>query len=60
MNLLVYDTPQELARAAARDFATKAEAAMGERGRFAVALAGGSTPKATYEVLARDAADGLD
>ena len=60
MNLLVHDTPQELAQAAARDFAAKAEAAIGERGRFAVALAGGSTPEATYEVLARDYADRLD
>ncbi len=31
-----------------------------ERGRFAVALAGGSTPKATYEVLARDHAEDVD
>jgi len=60
LNLLVHDTPQELARAAARDFAAKAEAAIGERGRFTVALAGGSTPKATYEILARDYADELD
>ncbi|CAA9432117.1 MAG: 6-phosphogluconolactonase, eukaryotic type, partial [uncultured Rubrobacteraceae bacterium] len=34
--------------------------AIAERGRFAVALAGGSTPKATYEVLARDHAGGVD
>ena len=60
MNLLVHETPEELAEAAARDFAAKAEAAMGERGRFAVALAGGSTPKATYEILARDYAHQLD
>ena len=60
MNLLVHETPQELAEAAARDFAAKAEAAIGERGRFTVALAGGSTPKATYRVLARDYADRLD
>jgi 6-phosphogluconolactonase len=60
LNLLVHETPQELAQAAARDFATKAEAAIGERGRFAVALAGGSTPRATYEVLANDYAGALD
>ncbi len=60
MNLLVHETTQELAEAAARDFAAKAEAAIGGRSRFAVALAGGSTPKATYEVLARDYADRLD
>ncbi len=60
MNLLVYETPAEIAEAAARDFAARAEEAIGERGRFAVALAGGSTPKATYEALARDYADKLD
>ncbi len=60
MNLFVYETPEELAETAARDFATKAEAAINERGRFAVALAGGSTPKAAYEALARDYADKLD
>lgn len=60
MNVLVYETPAELAQAAARDFVAKAEAAISERGRFAVALAGGSTPKATYEVLARDHAEDLD
>jgi 6-phosphogluconolactonase len=60
LNLLVHETPQELAQAAARDFATNAEAAIGERGRFAIALAGGSTPRATYEVLANDYAGALD
>ena len=60
MNLLVKEDPQQLAEVAARDFAAKARAAIGERGRFTVALAGGSTPKATYEVLASDYADRLD
>jgi 6-phosphogluconolactonase len=60
LNLLVYETPQELAEAAARDFATRAREAIEGQGRFAVALAGGSTPKATYEVLARDYIDKLD
>jgi 6-phosphogluconolactonase len=60
LNLLVYETPEELAGAAARDFAARAREAVAERGRFAVVLAGGSTPKATYEVLARDYADNLD
>lgn len=54
---LVYETPEELAREAARGFAEAAEAAVAERGRFALALAGGSTPEATYKVLARDYAD---
>ena len=60
MNLSVYETPEELAEAAARDFAARAEETINERGRFAVALAGGSTPKATYGALARDYADRLD
>jgi 6-phosphogluconolactonase len=60
VNLLLYETPEELAEASARDFATMTQEAMDERGRFAVALAGGSTPKATYEVLARDYANELD
>jgi 6-phosphogluconolactonase len=60
VNLLVYETPEELAEAAARDFAARAQESIDERGRFAVALAGGSTPKATYEVLARDYAGALD
>ena len=60
MNLLVYETPAEIAEAAARDFAARAEEAIDGRGRFAVALAGGSTPKATYEALARDYAEVLD
>ena len=60
MNLLLYETPEELAGAAAHDFATRAREAIDERGRFAVALAGGSTPKAIYEVLARDYANALD
>ena len=60
MNLLLYETPEELAEAAARDFATRTQEAIDERGSFAVALAGGSTPKATYEVLARDYANELD
>ena len=60
MNLLVYETPEELEEAAARDFVAKAEAAIGERGRFAVVLAGGSTPRTTYEILARHHLDELD
>jgi 6-phosphogluconolactonase len=60
LNLLVYETPEELAEAAARDFVARAEQAINERGRFAVVLAGGSTPKSTYEALAQDHADRLD
>ena len=54
MSVEVYETPEELAEAAAREFAARADEAIGEIGRFAVVLAGGSTPKVTYEILARD------
>jgi 6-phosphogluconolactonase len=60
LNLLVHDTPDELAEAAARDFAARAEETINALGRFAVVLAGGSTPRATYEALARDYSGELD
>ena len=60
MSVEVFDTPQDLAEAAAAAFAEKAGEAIAERGRFVVALAGGSTPEATYETLARDYADAVD
>ena len=60
MSVHVYESPEKLAEAAAREFATKAAEAIEERGRFAVVLAGGSTPKAMYGILARDYSDGID
>ena len=60
MSVNVYENPEELAEAAARGFAARANEAIDEIGRFAVVLAGGSTPKATYEILARDYADRID
>jgi 6-phosphogluconolactonase len=60
VSVRVYDNPEELAEAAARKFATRAAEAIEDHGRFAVVLAGGSTPKATYEILARDYADRVD
>ncbi len=60
MSVQLHETPEALARAAARAFVESAAEAIAERGRFAVALAGGSTPKATYEVLARDHAEDVD
>lgn len=56
----VYADKQALAEAAARDFVAKAAEAIEERGRFTVALAGGSTPKTAYELLARDHASEVD
>jgi 6-phosphogluconolactonase len=43
---------EALSRAAADLFAAEALLAVQERGRFAVALAGGGTPRRTYELLA--------
>lgn len=61
MNVQIYENKQELAEAAARDFVERANAAVEQNGRFAVALAGGSTPEATYELLAkREYADEVD
>jgi 6-phosphogluconolactonase len=60
LSVHVYGSLEELSAAAARKFAAKAGEAIEERGRFAVVLAGGSTPKAMYGVLARDYADRID
>lgn len=60
MKVRVYEDPQELAGAAAEDFVHRANESVESRGRFTVALAGGSTPRATYELLASDYADALD
>lgn len=60
MNLRVYEDKDRLAEAAARDFAERAAGAIATSGRFAVALAGGSTPKAAYELLATRYADEVD
>jgi 6-phosphogluconolactonase len=60
LSVRVYESPEELAEAAAREFVAKAGEAIEERGRSAVVLAGGSTPKATYGVLARDYAGRID
>ena len=59
-NVRVFESPQNLAEAAAEVFAEKARKSIGEKGSFAVALAGGSTPKALYELLAARYRDALD
>ncbi len=51
--LVVVEDDAALARAVADRFAEAATRAVGARGRFAVALAGGSTPKAAYALLAQ-------
>lgn len=50
----VYPDAGRLAQATAEHFASLAGEAIAGQGRFAVALAGGSTPKAAYALLARD------
>jgi 6-phosphogluconolactonase len=52
--LIILDDSSQVARAAADRFAEIARAAIDARGRFSVALAGGSTPKQAYELLASD------
>lgn len=49
-----FSTPDKLMCAAAEDFAATSEAAIAERGRCFVLLAGGSTPKTLYSLLASD------
>jgi 6-phosphogluconolactonase len=53
-SLQIYATAGELAHAAAQHFAELAEWYAASYGRFTVALSGGSTPKALYEVLAAE------
>ena len=58
--LLICADAAELAREAARRFAGLAEVFTNDAGRFTVALSGGSTPKAMFQVLADKAfADAL-
>lgn len=57
MNLMTFADREELTRAAAEDFVARAELALRQSGRFTVALAGGSTPEATYRLLAEEYAD---
>lgn len=52
--IAIRNTAAEAAADFARSFAAHAEHAVAERGRFCVALAGGSAPRAAYALLARD------
>jgi 6-phosphogluconolactonase len=51
--LEILPTPDALAERAAELFLDLAQAAIAQRGRFTVALAGGSTPEKMYKLLAR-------
>ena len=51
-NVAIFVDPPALACALADQFIDTAKEAIAQRGRFVVALAGGSTPKAAYDLLA--------
>jgi len=53
------NTPQELFEAAAELVASAASEAVADRGRFSIALSGGSTPKSLYTLLATNARSSL-
>ena len=52
-------TPQELFEAAAEEVGRAAHDAVTQRGRFTIALSGGSTPKSLYNLLATNARTSL-
>jgi 6-phosphogluconolactonase len=54
VEIRTYPDAASLAWAAAEHFVTLAVEAIAARGQFAVALSGGSTPRATYALLASD------
>lgn len=51
--ILVFPTAEDLARQAATSFVKQAAAAIAARGRFSVALSGGTTPRIVFRFLAR-------
>jgi 6-phosphogluconolactonase len=52
-------TPQDLFQAAAEEVIRAATDAVAQRGRFTIALSGGSTPKNLYTLIAANASAGL-
>src|SRR5512146_121716 len=52
--ILVCEDAEAVAREAARRFVAHSAAAIQQKGRFAVALSGGTTPKRLYELLSDD------
>ena len=55
MEIRTLTTPQELFAAAAEEVVRAANESVAQRGRFTLALAGGSTPKSLYNLLATNA-----
>src|ERR1700761_5954974 len=61
MKLNIFDTEDEVLDALAEHFMTLANEAIQARGKFSVALSGGSSPKKLYELLASTTyADSVD
>jgi 6-phosphogluconolactonase len=50
--ILIFDTPEQVALAAAEKFVAYVHDAIADHGTFSVALAGGNTPRRVYELLA--------
>jgi len=59
LRIHVYDDERALARAAANAFVASARDGLSKRDRFTVALAGGSTPKPLYALLASEFREAL-
>ena len=55
VEIRVLTTPQELFGAAAEEVVRTAQEAVADRGRFTIALSGGSTPKSLFNLLASNA-----
>lgn len=59
LEIRILTTPQELFEAGAELVAHAAKEAVDERGRFSIALSGGSTPRSLYNLLATNARTSL-
>ncbi len=55
VEIRILTTPQELSEVAAEEVVRAAKEALAERGRFTIALSGGSTPKNLFNLLATNA-----
>ena len=59
VEIRILSTPQELFAAAAEEVVRTANEAVAQRGRFTIALSGGSTPKSLFNLLATNARTAL-
>ncbi|WP_449387679.1 6-phosphogluconolactonase [Chryseobacterium lineare] len=60
MNITVFDDLDKLYKEAAETFAELSEKSIQEKGKFVVALSGGSSPKAIFKLLADEYATRID